>query len=207
MFGCIHCFAFEPILTSWVESRADSVDFVRVPVIFNEVARLHAQAYYTAEALGVADTIVGPFYSEIHERGRSLASVDEIRELFASYGVDGALFDATFDSFGVRTSLRRAEELNRLYGVDSTPTIGVAGKYRTNVSMAGGSNEALFDVVDSLVEAEALQRATSATPPCEGRDNCPRLQLFESPQQLLEAVDQLRQHAPETLPPLEGRRF
>ena len=190
MFGCIHCFAFEPILTSWVESRADSVDFVRVPAMFNDIARLHAQAYYTAEALGVVDTIVGPFYSEIHERGQMLASVDEIRKLFASLGVDAALFDSTFDSFGVRASLRRAEELNRLYGVDSTPTIGIAGKYRTNVSMSG-SNEVLFEVLDALVETETLQGATSATSPCEGRDTCPRLQLFESVEQMLQHLSQI----------------
>lgn len=199
MFGCVHCFAFEPILTSWVESREDSVDFVRVPVMFNDVARLHAQAYYTAEALGVVDTIVGPFYAEIHERGQMLTTVDEIRKLFASHGVDAARFDAAFDSFGVRASLRRAEELNRLYGVDSTPTIGVAGKYRTDVSMAGGSNEALFDVVDSLVESEVLAELSSGTESCAGRNTCPG--------SLRQLMDQIQEHAPQIEPVRPGERF
>ena len=193
MFGCIHCFAFEPVLTSWVESRADSIDFVRVPVMFNDVARLHAQAYYTAEALGVVDVIVGPFYAEIHERGQMLTSVDEIRKLFASYGVNGALFDATFDSEEVRGDLRRAEELNRLYEINATPTIGVAGKYRTSASMAG-SNEALFEVVDALVEAEALMLGPPESSPCEGRNRCPDL-----PSWFREAAGQFRDH----LPPIE----
>ncbi len=199
MFGCIHCFAFEPILTSWVESRADSVDFVRVPVMFNDVARLHAQAYYTAEALGVVDAIVGPFYAEIHERGQMLASVGEIREFFASHGVDAALFDATFDSFGVRASLRRAEELNRLYDITATPTIGVAGKYRTSASMAG-SNEDLFDVVDSLVDSEVLAAQSSATESCASRDNCPAtLRLL---------LDEVSRHAPQPGEPAgQGERF
>jgi thiol:disulfide interchange protein DsbA len=195
MFGCIHCFAFEPILTSWVESREDSVDFVRVPVMFNDVARLHAQAYYTAEALGVVDTIVGPFYSEIHERGQMLSSVDEIRKLFASLGVDAARFDATFESEEVRGDLRRAEELNRLYGVDATPTIGVAGKYRTSAAMAG-SNEALFEVVDSLVESEVLAALSSGTESCVSRNNCPAT--------LRSLLDEITRHAPRLEPAPQG---
>jgi len=178
MFGCIHCYNFDQVLNAWVASQDDQVDFVRVPALFNDLAVLHAQAYYTAEALGAADEFVGPFYAAIHERGQSMASVEDIRGFFVAHGIDGALFDATFDSFGVRASLRRAEELNRLYGVDATPTIGVAGKYRTNASMAG-SNELLFEVVDALVDAESPAAASSETSPCEASDSCPqRLDLL-----------------------------
>jgi thiol:disulfide interchange protein DsbA len=188
MFGCIHCYDFEPILTSWVESRSGQVDFVRVPALFNDLAVLHAQAYYTAEALGAADDFVGPFYAAIHERGQSLASVAEIREFFVLHGVDGTLFDATFDSAEVRGDLRRAAELNRLYGVDATPTIGVAGKYRTNVSMAG-SNEVLFDVVDSLVATELAEAASSESPPCDG------FGCATSLDELLDEIRRLRSHS------------
>jgi thiol:disulfide interchange protein DsbA len=163
MFGCVHCYDFEPILTSWVDAHSEVVDFVRVPALFNEVAVLHAQAFYTAEALGAADEFVGPFYTAIHERGLSMSSVTDIRDFFVAHGIDAARFDATFDSDAVRGDLRRAAELNRLYRVDATPTIGVAGKYRTNASMAG-SNEAMFEVVDALVDAESAGQA------CEERD-------------------------------------
>jgi thiol:disulfide interchange protein DsbA len=177
LFSCLHCYALEPLLASWAELRSDSVELVRVPALWNDITVLHAQAYYTAEALGAVDTILGPFYAEIHDRGRPLASVADIRAFFVRLGIDGERFDATFDSAEVRGDLRRAAELNRLYGVDSTPTIGVAGKYRTGVSMAG-SNEALFDVIDSLVEAESLTEALPEAESCVGRDNCPaRLEL------------------------------
>jgi len=177
-FGCVHCYNFEEVLEGWVTAQSEKVDFVRVPVLFNDVAALHAQAYYTAEALGAVDTIVGPFYAEIHERGRPLDTVADIRALFVRQGIDGARFDATFDSAQVRGDLRRAAELNRLYGVDSTPTIGVAGKYRTNVSMAG-SNEALFDVVDALVEAESPAEALPEISPCSDADRCSTRQGME----------------------------
>jgi thiol:disulfide interchange protein DsbA len=153
MFGCIHCYNFEALLTSWVESRSDAIDFVRVPALFSDLARLHAQAFYTAEALGELDRLVAPFYEEIHVRGNALASVAAIRELFGRHGIDGPRFDAAFSSWEVFISILRAEELNQRYRVSATPSIGVNGRYLTNASMTG-SNEALLEVIAALVEAE-----------------------------------------------------
>lgn len=154
MFGCRHCFDFEPALRAWVEASPDYVHFVRVPAMFNATARLHARAFYTAEALGRLDELIEPFYEEIHLRGNPLASVSAIRDFFGRFGVDGRRFDEVFDSPAVETRLVRAEELNRRYRISATPSIGVNGKYVTNGPMAG-SNRRMLDVVDALVESEA----------------------------------------------------
>lgn len=167
MWGCIHCYDFEPALTAWVESRSDAIDFVRVPAMFNDLARLHAQAFYTAEALGKLDTLIEPFYEELHVRGNALASVAAIREFFGRVGIDGQRFDEAFASAGVRARMTQAEELNRRYRVNATPSIGINGRYLTNASMAG-SNEALLTLVDALVEAEA----EVVEQPCADRDRC-----------------------------------
>lgn len=176
MFGCVHCYNFETMLTAWAESRAESVDLVRVPALFNDLARLHAQAFYTAEVLGQLDRLMGPFYAEIHERGQSLASVAEIRALFVRYGVDGARFDATFNSAPVLDRLRYADELNRLYRVDATPSLGINGRYLSNASMAG-SYEGLLELVDALVATEQ-----AAAEPCTGRDRACELRSDPPPE-------------------------
>jgi len=155
IFWCAHCFAFEPELAAWSESKPDYVDLVRIPALFNAAAVLQAQAFYTAEALGLIDEMRQPFYDEIHVRGNPLASRRDILEFFVRrFGVTEARFDEVFDSFGVRAKLERAEELNRRYRVSATPSMGVNGKYLTNASMTG-TNEGMLEVVDSLVEAEA----------------------------------------------------
>jgi thiol:disulfide interchange protein DsbA len=153
MFGCPHCFEFEPSLEAWDEAQPDYVSLVRVPAIFNATARLHAQAYYTAEVLGQAESLRRPFYEEIHVRGNSLATVAAIRELFGRHGIDAGSFDEVFNSFGVQARLQRAEEMNRRYRVSATPSMGVNGKYLTNAAMVG-SNEAMLEVVDALIESE-----------------------------------------------------
>src|SRR5690606_10011986 len=40
MYGCFPCYAFEPQIDGW-ETRADRVELVRVPVVFNRQAELH----------------------------------------------------------------------------------------------------------------------------------------------------------------------
>jgi thiol:disulfide interchange protein DsbA len=154
MFGCVHCYALEPELERWALTKPDHVDLVRVPAIFNATARLHAQAFYAAEALGIVDELRGPFYEEIHVAGNKLDTVAAIETFFAEAGIGSAAFRVAFDSAAVRARVERAEELNRLYRVNATPSLAVNGKYLTNAAMAGTA-DALFEVVDSLVASES----------------------------------------------------
>lgn len=163
MFLCPHCYDFEPALRAWQAEQDERVTLVRVPAIFNAVARLHAQAFYTAEVLGIGDALLEPFYVEVHERGNRLDSVAAIRAFFGRHGIDAERFDAQFDSAEVQARLARAEELNRRYRVTATPSLGVNGRYLTNASMTG-SNTAMLEVVDALVEDEARELR------CDGSD-------------------------------------
>ena len=160
MFECIFCFNFEPSLAEWEETQTDDVSVERVPALFNPLARLHAQAFYAAEVLGQSEGLHMAFYEEVHVRGNSLATVDSIQAFFGRNGIDGRAFDEAFESRAVEVSMRRAEELNALYGVTATPSLGVNGKYLTSPGLTG-SNERMFDVVDALVLAEAEDRCRS----------------------------------------------
>jgi thiol:disulfide interchange protein DsbA len=161
MFTCSHCFDLEPLIVAWEGRQPENVALVRVPVLWDELRRLHAQAFYTAEALGRLDEIIEPMFTEIHERGNALASANEIRAFFVRQGIGGDEFDRAFNSRSVENSLRRAAELNRQYGIASTPTLAVNGRYVTDPGRAG-SHERMLDVVDALVAAEAAERCEEA---------------------------------------------
>jgi thiol:disulfide interchange protein DsbA len=156
-FWCFPCYAFEPELARWSAEAPAHVAFTRVPVIFGAYAEaaLHARAFYAAEALGKLDTMHAAFYDEIHVRGNRLASREALAEFFARFGVDGATFDATFDSSEVDERLQRAVALSREYGIDAVPALVVAGRYVTSSSMVGPD---VLAVVDELVtESRARQ--------------------------------------------------
>lgn len=131
-YGCGHCYNFDPMIAKWNASKPDNVAFVRIPVIWNPTNQAHARLMYTAEALGVLDKLHGEAFKAIHEGGKTLTSEADMVELFAKVGVDKAAFLEAFNSFGVTSAVKRAENLTRRYGVKSVPVIVVNGKYATD---------------------------------------------------------------------------
>jgi thiol:disulfide interchange protein DsbA len=156
MYSCIHCYNFEPYVEQWLGQKAEYVSFVRVPTVWNAAVRLHAQAFYAADALGKGNEMHTPFFREMHVTGNYLQSEDAIVEFFERFGVSRDDFEGAYNSFAVHTKLQRADELARRYRVDSTPTVVVNGKYRTNASMAGGYPE-LLELIDALAASERAQ--------------------------------------------------
>jgi len=152
-YGCPHCYALDPSLKSWVASKPDYVSFVRVPVVWSDVAKTHARAFYTAEALGKIGAMHDALFREIQEKHDLLDTEDKLLAFFGTFGVDAATFKATYESAGVQTKLQRADELGRRYRVASVPTIVVNGKYVTDAGLAGG-NEQLFALIGELAASE-----------------------------------------------------
>lgn len=156
-FWCLPCYALEPELTRWSGEASDRVALTRVPVLFNAYAEaaLHARAFYAAEALGKVDAMHAAFYDEIHVGGNRLSSREALAEFFARFGVDGATFDATFDSPDVDARVQRAVALGRAYRIEAVPALVVAGRYVTRLGM---SDTELLAVVEQLVAEEASKK-------------------------------------------------
>jgi protein dithiol oxidoreductase (disulfide-forming) len=153
MYSCPGCFAFEPQLEQWKARKPDYVNFIRIPASWNALAKLHAQAYYTAEVLGKLDDMHSAFFTEIHVNRNLLDSERALAAFFAKHGVDQDTFQKTFNSFAVHTRVQRADDLIRRYKVGATPNVVVNGKYLTDGSMAG-SYERWFEIIDTLAAQE-----------------------------------------------------
>jgi thiol:disulfide interchange protein DsbA len=153
MYSCPHCAAFEPQLSRWVSGKPANVSFVRLPVNFNQVAALHMRAFYAAETLGVLDSIHQAFFDEIHVKKNPLSDVESLTKFFVAHGVDPKAFTDTMSSFAIDTKMRKAETLLRRYQIASVPAIIINGKYKTDVSMAGGYAQ-IFQLIDFLIKKE-----------------------------------------------------
>lgn len=152
-YGCPHCYELEPHIAEWAASKPDSISFVRIPATWNPQVRLHARAFYTAEALGVRDEMHDAFFDEIHRNRNPLATRDALAELFGRFGVEREAFDGAFDSYDVHAKVRRAEELGRRYRITGVPSIVINGKYVSDAELAGGY-ERLVELIDELATAE-----------------------------------------------------
>jgi thiol:disulfide interchange protein DsbA len=166
-YACIHCSNFEPVLATWRGRFDDRIAFRRVPAVFSPQWRVLAQAYYTAEALKVIDQVHQPLFDGIHKDQVNLADPARLAELFERVaGVSPADFKSAFDSMTVRVRVQQADAYTRIARADGTPVIDgvptliVNGKYKVTGQLAG-SNTAMLEVVDHLVDLEAATRTAA----------------------------------------------
>ena len=162
MYSCPHCYTLEPYINQWSENKDPNVRLVRIPAIFNQLALMHAQLYYTEFYLAQTGILKDQLafremvFEEFHRRGNRLTSEDAIRRLFTRAGVSEEDFNRTWGSFEVNQSLRVAQDLARRYGIASVPKVVVNGKYTTDVGTAGGYTE-LLELIDELTAREGIR--------------------------------------------------
>ncbi len=164
-YACVHCKTFDPAVEAWHHEQGAGVDFQRMPAIFNPTWAIFAQAYYTAEVLGVVEQVHAPIFKAIHEQGKDLRDPAAMAILFETYaGVSKESFDQVYESFGVRSKMQQAQAHGRAYGLTGTPSMIVDGMFRTDGQMAG-SNAMMLEVVDYLVARQAEERGIDLPPP------------------------------------------
>jgi thiol:disulfide interchange protein DsbA len=149
-YSCPHCNAFEPKLNAWLKKLPPDVSFRRVPVAFRDDFVPQQRLYYTLEAMGKVDELHDKVFDAIHQQHQPTDREDRILAFAEKNGLDRAKFQELYNSFGVATKARKAKQLQDDYEVDGVPALGVAGRYYTDGTLAGGMDRALF-VVDYLI--------------------------------------------------------
>jgi thiol:disulfide interchange protein DsbA len=160
-YACPHCYALDPLVEAWKKKLPPYVSFSRVPVTWGEGHRSLARFYYALESIGKLNQLHSAIFKEIHVNGNPLVDVgndsqksEEIQTAFVEkFGVSAAEFQKAYHSFGVETSLQRAEQLTERYRITGVPTFVVNGKYITDVGMAQGE-ERLLQLISDLAAQE-----------------------------------------------------
>lgn len=148
-YACPHCNAFEPTLEAWIKAAPKELSIRRVPVAFNASFVPLQKLYYTLEGMGKVGELHARVFRAIHVEKVKLAKDEEIMAWIATQGVDVAKFKEIYSSFTVSNQVRRASQLQDAYGVEGVPSMGVAGRYYTDGTMAG-SMSVVLQVVDQL---------------------------------------------------------
>ncbi len=176
-YACPACNSFLPIMERVRSSLPANAEMVYLPASFrsDEQWPMFQRAFYTAQVLKLADKTHEAMFAAIWKSGE-LAIVDKktnqlkkppptLEDAARFYnrvaGVDIKKFLSVAKGFSVDSKVRRADKLIRDYGVDSTPTLIVNGRYRLTYTSAGGSDEQLIQLVNWLVAKETLQRSAA----------------------------------------------
>jgi protein dithiol oxidoreductase (disulfide-forming) len=151
--GCPHCFALEPYIRNWLKTKPAYIQYVRVPVMWDDpMRRGHARLFYTLESVG-GDDLVEKAFAYIHNMEEQTGSEsvlvtnsdgDSFKQQQAwavQNGVDADAFAKAYNSFYVNTQLQQADEITTEYQVQSVPYIAIDGKFTTDVGKASGGGD------------------------------------------------------------------
>lgn len=152
-YGCSHCKNFEPIFSAWEKAAPQDVAVRHVHVGFQSSFEPLQRIYYTLEAMGEVDKLHAKVFDALQAQRKRLDKPDVLFPWVAEQGVDRAKFEQTYKSFGIANKVRRAVQLQDAYRVEGTPALGIAGKYYTDGSMAGGF-ERMIQIANNLIAQE-----------------------------------------------------
>jgi protein dithiol oxidoreductase (disulfide-forming) len=151
--GCPHCFALEPYIRNWLKTKPAYVEYVRVPVMWDDpIRQAHARFFFTLESLG-GDDLVEKAFAYIHNTEdqtgtESVLATNSAGDSFnqqqawaVQNGISADAFAKAYNSFYVTTQLHQADEITNQYQVQSVPYIAIDGKFTTDVGKASGGGD------------------------------------------------------------------
>lgn len=176
-YGCPACNAFRETMKKLKASLPANAQLVYLPASWHaeENWPLLQRAYYTAQAMGVADKAHDAIYDAIWKSGElsalesgssnrlksKLPTIDDVAKVYQRVtGVKAADFVTTSQSFGVNLKMRQADSQITAMQVPSTPTLVVNGKYMV-LRESVKNDDALIDLVKFLVAKESAPAAAA----------------------------------------------
>ena len=142
----------EGFMAGFAEAFPGDVVFHRVPMFLRPSSLAHQKLFYALQMMG----LIGALHRKVFDaffngtfNGELDTPLDTIANFLAKNGVDRQKFLDTFNSFTVQqVKVREANRLAEAYGVNSTPTLAVGGRY---VTLPAENPEQLLHTVDYLI--------------------------------------------------------
>ena len=156
-YSCPHCNQFEPAFEQWAKNAPKDVVVRRVPVAFRDDFVPQQRLYFTLEAMNLVDKMHLRVFTAIHGEKLMLNSDAAVLAWADKQGIDKAKFEQTYKSFGVATKSKRAVQLQNDFKIEGVPSLGVAGRYYIDGTLAGSMPRAL-QVADALIAQSRQNR-------------------------------------------------
>ena len=149
-YTCPHCHAFEPMLGQWVARKPAKVQFRRVPVVINAIAKVTQKVYYALEAMGQVEALHAQVFNAVQGDLSKFQTIESAQAALVKMGVDGARFKQVAESFGVQSKCQQATNLAQAITSHGVPTLVINGRWVTSPTIAKGYPEALAAIDHTL---------------------------------------------------------
>lgn len=156
-YTCPHCLSFEPVIDKFAEElkAMPDVKYVVSPVAWNNDLDIFTSVYYSLEAMNRLTDLHLPFWNwvirEDHENWTTAESIaKDVEQFMGRNGIKGDDWNKMLKSFSIVSKTRQAARTWKHYGVDSTPSIGIAGRFITAPHLVG-TREGAIDMTRELI--------------------------------------------------------
>lgn len=159
-YACPHCGHLDPVIEKWHQTKPKQAELRYLPAVWQKPAwPEYAAVYYTAEKLGVVDKSHHALMDLMYVQNKAPKDLNEIAAFFTQFGVTAEQFTTTFSSPEIGEKLKNAAQAIGKYEVEGTPTLIVDGRWRFDVTSAGGP-ENIGPLIDFLVTRALNERKT-----------------------------------------------
>lgn len=152
-FWCPHCYNFEPIVAEIKKKKAADVKFQKVHVNFMrsagpDIQDMATRAMMIGRALKKEDQVNMAIFQHIHQDRKLIAGEDDLKQILAKVGIDGATFDKAWNGFAVKGQIGKNNKMIDKYRrhVSGVPNFIVNGKYQA-VFARGMSADDIADLI------------------------------------------------------------
>ena len=172
-YACPACNMFQPTMQKLKKALPANAELVYLPASFrpDEDWPVFQRAYFAAQALGIVDKTHDATFDAIwkadgtlhiddpvtHQPLKPMPTIDDVAKFYAKFGVKPEDFIGVANSFAVNAKMKNADAQLKAYGVDSTPTLIVNGKYRLTAQSAGGIDK-VIPLVEFLIAKESAAK-------------------------------------------------
>jgi thiol:disulfide interchange protein DsbA len=168
-YACPACNMFQSVANTIKADLPPNAQMTYLPAAFraDEDWPVFQRAFFAAQSLGLVEKTHDAMFDAVWKEGslkitdpvthklvQPMPTIEDVAKFYAKYGVKPEDFVGTANSFAVNAKIKRADAQVKAYGVDSTPTIIVNGKYRITGPSAGGMDK-VPAIVSYLVNLES----------------------------------------------------
>ena len=158
-YACPHCYDLHPYHLKWAAKLPSDVVFKRVPVSFNSpFYQLMARLYYALEAIGELQKLDSAVFNAIHDKGLKLIDDKSIADWVTAQGVDAKTFYDAYNSFGVISKAKRADQIAQTAKISGVPSLVVDGRYLVITGPQVKSHDDLLALTDKLIDKRRAER-------------------------------------------------
>lgn len=160
-YVCSHCGTLDPHIARWEANKPEAAQLRYMPAVWNNPGWVeYAAVFFTAEQMGILKQSHHALMDRLWVQKKPPQDLNEVAAFHAQFGVSAEDFIKTMQSPEISAKLQAASQQVGKYEVGGTPTLIVDGRWRFDMTSAGGP-EQVGELIDFLVAKAVAERSNT----------------------------------------------